>query len=67
MKVEDVVPNDYAFARATVRQRKTGCPVRFELTEQTRQAVDSSIKAAGKRGKDPASFCSRSRTGRNKG
>jgi integrase len=48
MKVEDVTPNGYALARATVRQRKTGHPVRFELTEQTRQAVDTYIKEAGK-------------------
>jgi integrase len=47
MKVEDVAPNGYALARATVRQRKTGHPVR--LTEQTRQAVDTYINAAGKR------------------
>jgi hypothetical protein len=33
----------------TVRQRKTGRPVRFELTEQTRQAVDDYIKTAGKK------------------
>jgi hypothetical protein len=39
LKVEDVAPNGYAVARATVRQKKTGRPVRFELTEQTRQAV----------------------------
>jgi hypothetical protein len=38
--VEDVAPNGYSLARAMVRQRKTGRPVRFELTEQTRQAVD---------------------------
>ena len=36
MKVEDVAPNGYSLARATVRQRKTGRPVRFELTEHTR-------------------------------
>ena len=48
LKVEDVAPNGYALARATVRQRKTGRPVRFELTEQTRQAVDDYLKAAGK-------------------
>jgi site-specific recombinase XerC len=35
--------------RATVRQKKTGRPVRFELTEQTRQAVDDYIKTAGKK------------------
>jgi integrase len=48
MKVEDVAPNGYALARATVRQRKTGHPVRFELTEQTRQAVDDYLKATSK-------------------
>jgi integrase len=31
-----------------VRQRKTGHPVRFELTEHTRQAVDDYLKAASK-------------------
>jgi integrase len=40
LKVEDVAPNGYAVERATVRQKKTGQPVRFELTEQTRQALD---------------------------
>jgi integrase len=48
IKVEDVAPNGYALGRGTVRQRKTGRPVRFELTEQTRQAVDDYLKAAGK-------------------
>ena len=38
----------YAVDRATVRQKNTGRPVRFELTEQTRRAVDGYIKAAGK-------------------
>jgi hypothetical protein len=45
LKVEDVAPDGYAIARGTVRQRKTGRPVRFELTEQTRQAVDDYLKA----------------------
>jgi integrase len=40
LRVEDVAPSGYAVERATVRQKKTGRPVRFELTEQTRQAVD---------------------------
>jgi integrase len=39
-------PNDIG---ATVRQKKTGQPVRFELTEQTRQAVDDYIRVAGKK------------------
>jgi integrase len=40
LKVEDIAPNGYGLVRATVRQKKTGRPVRFELTEHTRQAVD---------------------------
>ena len=40
LKVEDIAPHGYTMERATVRQKKTGRPVRFELTEQTRQAVD---------------------------
>jgi integrase len=49
LRVEDVAPNGYAVDRATVRQKKTGRPVKFELTDQTRQAVDDFLKKAGKR------------------
>ena len=49
LKVEDVAPNGYAVDRATVRQRKTGQPVRFELTEQTRQAIDDYVRVCGKK------------------
>jgi integrase len=49
VKVDDVAPNGYAVDRATVRQRKTGRPVRFELTEQTRQAIDDYIRVADKK------------------
>ena len=45
LKVEDVAPHGITIDRATVRQRKTGHPVRFELTEQTREAIDNHIKA----------------------
>jgi integrase len=48
LKVDDIAPSGYAVERATVRQKKTGRPVRFELSEQTRQAVDGYLKAAGK-------------------
>ena len=34
LRVEDVAPNGYALDRATVRQKKTGRPVKFELTDQ---------------------------------
>ena len=40
VRVDDVAPNGYTLDRATVRQKKTGRPVRFELTDQTRQAID---------------------------
>src|SRR2546429_6513073 len=49
LKVEDVAPNGYAIDRATVRQKKTGRPVKFELTDQTRQAVDDYLKTANKK------------------
>ena len=49
LKVEDVAPSGYTLDRATVRQKKTGHPVRFEMTEQTRQSVDDYIRAAGKK------------------
>ena len=49
LKVENVAPGGYTVDRATVRQKKTGQPVRFELTEQTRQAVDDYLRAAGKK------------------
>src|ERR1700677_4906616 len=49
IKVEDIAPNGYTMDRATVRQKKTGRPVKFELTDQTRQAIDDYLKAAGKK------------------
>ena len=49
IRVEDVASGGYTADRATVRQRKTGRPVRFELSEQTRQAVDDYLRATGKR------------------
>jgi integrase len=49
LKVEDVAPNGYAINRAIVRQKKTGRPVKFELTDQTREAVDDYLKGASKK------------------
>jgi integrase len=49
LKVEDVAPRGYAIDRATVRQRKTGRPVKFEITEQTRQAIDIYLKTNNKK------------------
>jgi integrase len=64
LKVEDVAPNGYSVDRATVRQKKTGRPVRFELTEQTRQAVDDYIRATGKK---PGQFLFTARRGQERG
>ena len=49
LKVEDIAPHGYAVDQATVRQKKTGQPVRFEVTEHTREAVDDYIRATGKK------------------
>jgi integrase len=49
LRVDDVAPNGYAIDRANVRQSKTGRPVRFELTEVTRQALDDYLRISGRR------------------
>lgn len=49
IRVEDVAARGYTADRATIRQRKTGRPVRFELSEQTRQAINDYLKATNKR------------------
>lgn len=49
LRVEDVAPSGYAIERATVRQKKTGRLVKFELTDQTRQAVDDYLRLTGKK------------------
>lgn len=49
LRIEDVAPHGYAVQRATVQQSKTGRPVRFEITEQSRDAVDAYLAAAGRK------------------
>jgi len=49
LKVDDVAPGGYAADRASVRQKKTGRPVKFELTDSTRQAIDDYFRATGKK------------------
>ena len=60
VRVDDVAPRGFTVDRATVRQKKTGHPVKFELTEHTRQAhnvlpsLGAAKKIAGlKSGKHP--------------
>lgn len=36
----DIAPDRHALTRATIRQRKTGRPVTFEITDHTRAALD---------------------------
>ena len=62
LRVDDVAPRGVALDRATVRQKKTGRPVRFEITEQTREAIDEYLTAASKK---PGDFLFES--GRNRG
>ena len=42
LRVADVAPNGYAVDRATVRQKKTGRPVKFELTDQPDKPLTTS-------------------------
>ncbi len=44
LRLDDVAPNGYAIERAIIRQQKTGHPVKFELTEQTRGSVDEYLR-----------------------
>jgi len=62
LRVEDVAPHGYAIDRATVRQRKTGRPVKFEITEQTRQAIDDYLRLAHKK---PGEFLFTGRKGKD--
>jgi site-specific recombinase XerD len=53
-----VAPHGYALERATVRQQKTGRPVRFEQCEQTRQAIEDYFRATNKKSGEFL-FCAR--------
>lgn len=48
LKVGDLAPGGSSADRATVKQKKTGRPVKFELTESTRQAIDDYLRVTGK-------------------
>jgi integrase len=49
VRIDDVAPSGYSLDRATIRQKKTGRPVRFELTDQTRQAIDEYLRLTGRK------------------
>ncbi|WP_413739600.1 tyrosine-type recombinase/integrase [Sodalis sp. RH14] len=52
LKVSDVAYGSSISSRATVLQQKTGCPVQFELTKGTREAVAALIKLGNLHCKD---------------
>ena len=60
IKVEDIAPHGLTADRACVRQRKTGHPVKFELTEQTGRRLTLTLRPSGS---ISATFCLRVGTG----
>ena len=64
VRVDDVAASGYTSDRATVRQKKIGRPVRFEMTEQTRQAIDDYLRVTGRR---PGQFLFAGRRGPDSG
>ena len=52
LRVKDVTRGEHVTARAIVMQRKTGRPVQFEITEQTRESVTAWISHARRRPED---------------
>jgi integrase len=49
IKVDDVAPHGRALNRVTIRQKKTGQPVTFELTDQARQSIDEYARVTCKK------------------
>ncbi len=43
LRVEDVAPHGYALDRAAIRQKKTGRPFKFEITDHTRAAIGAHL------------------------
>jgi integrase len=46
LKVRDISHGERVTSRAIVMQQKTGRPIQFEITEQTRKSVSEWIKAS---------------------
>ncbi len=62
LSMPEIAPNGYCLDRAIIRQRKTGRPVKFELTEQTRQAIDQYFSSLPKK---PSGYAFPGRSDRN--
>ena len=56
LRVEDVAAGGAVKTRGVIVQKKTGRPVQFEITEQTRSAVAALMQRRGMQNSD---FCSR--------
>jgi len=63
LRVDDVLLGGKVRPRATVMQRKTGRPVQFEITEQTRETVLQWITRGNRQ---PGDYLFPSRIGKNK-
>jgi len=48
IRINDIRPSTQVVARASIIQQKTGQPVRFELSEQTREAVQRWLESGGR-------------------
>ena len=46
LRISDIVQGGRVLSRAMITQRKTGQPVQFEITEQTRDCVEAWLKVA---------------------
>ena len=63
IRIVDIAPHGEALTRATVRQRKTGRAVTFELTANTRDALTDYLGRLGQAPQSNFLFPSRSRQG----
>ena len=63
LKVEDVAPHGYTIDRGTIRQKKTGRPVKFEISEQTRKSVDDYLETLNRK---PSDFLFTGRRGKER-
>ena len=49
VRVDDVAPSGHSTDRGTIRQKKAGRPVRLEVTDKARQAIDEYLRLTGRK------------------
>ena len=49
IRVDKVVPSGHATDQPNIKQMKPGRPLRFELTDQTRLAIDEHLRLTGRK------------------